>query len=134
MHCKWEHDEICTNDKSPVCADYCRGFDAPGRCRFEEPFTDLEYIRAKLGDAELLAQIAEECSELAHASLKLRRVLDGTNPTPVTEEEAVAAFSEEYLDLILCLRIFLESDETPDELTAKLRRWCERLKAKEAGA
>ena len=133
MHCKWEHDEICTNDKSPVCADYCRGFDAPGLCRFEEPYTDLEYIRAKLGDAELLAQIAEECNELAHASLKLRRVLDGANPTPVTEEEAVAAFSEEYLDLILCLHAFLESDEAPDELAAKLRRWCERLRAKETG-
>ena len=133
MLCKWEHDEICTNDKSPVCADYCPVPNAPGLCRFEEPYTDLEYIRAKLGDAELLAQIAEECSELAHASLKLRRVLDGTNPTPVTEEEAVAAFSEEYLDLILCLHAFLESDEAPDELTAKLRRWCERLKAKEAG-
>lgn len=133
MRCKWEYDEICTNDKSPVCADYCRGFDAPGLCRFEEPYTDLEYIRAKLGDAELLAQIAEECNELAHASLKLRRVLDGTNPTPVTEEEAVAAFSEEYLDLVLCLHVFLESYEAPDELTAKLRRWCERLKAKEAG-
>ena len=60
MNCKWEVDEICTNDKAPVCADYCRGFDAPGLCRFEEPYTKLEYIRAKLGDAELLAQIAEE--------------------------------------------------------------------------
>lgn len=30
MQCKWEVDEICTNDKSPVCADYCRSIDAPG--------------------------------------------------------------------------------------------------------
>lgn len=127
MYCKWDVDEICTNDKSPVCADYCRGFDAPGLCRFEEPYSDPEYIRAKLGDAELLSQIAEECNELAHAALKLRRVLDGKNPTPVTEEEAVNAFSEEYCDLLLCLHVFMESDEIPEELSAKLARWVKRL-------
>lgn len=31
---------------------------------------------------KILAQLAEEASELAQAALKLRRALDGTNPTP----------------------------------------------------
>lgn len=31
---------------------------------------------------EILAQLAEEASELAQAALKLRRALNGTNPTP----------------------------------------------------
>lgn len=74
-----------------------------------------------------MAQIAEECNELAHAALKLRRVLDGKNPTPVREEEAVNAFSEEYYDLLLCLHVFMESDEIPEELSEKLTRWVKRL-------
>lgn len=35
-----------------------------------------------LPKTEILAQVAEEASELAQAALKLRRALDGTNPTP----------------------------------------------------
>lgn len=35
-----------------------------------------------LPKTEILAQLAEEASELAQAALKLRRALDGTNPTP----------------------------------------------------
>lgn len=41
-----------------------------------------------LPEEELLAQLAEECSEAAKAALKLRRARDGVNPTPVSEEEA----------------------------------------------
>ena len=33
-----------------------------------------------LPKTEILAQLAEEASELAQAALKLRRALDGTNP------------------------------------------------------
>lgn len=39
-----------------------------------------------LPEEELLAQLAEECSEAAKAALKLRRARDGVNPTPVSEE------------------------------------------------
>lgn len=35
-----------------------------------------------LPKTEILAQLAEEASELAQAALKMRRALDGTNPTP----------------------------------------------------
>ncbi len=41
-----------------------------------------------LPEEELLAQLAEECSEAAKAALKLRRARDGVNPTSVSEEEA----------------------------------------------
>lgn len=40
-----------------------------------------------LPKTEILAQLAEEASELAQAALKLRRALDGTNPTPKNVEE-----------------------------------------------
>ena len=40
----------------------------------------MDKIRDYLSDAEIVAQLAEEASELTQAALKLRRVLDGTNP------------------------------------------------------
>lgn len=42
-----------------------------------------------LPKTEILAQLAEEASELAQAALKLRRALDGTNPTPKSVEECL---------------------------------------------
>ena len=45
---------------------------------------NFEKIKGRLGEAEVLAQLAEECTELAQAALKMRRVLDGKNPTPDT--------------------------------------------------
>lgn len=39
-------------------------------------------IRANITYPELLAQLAEECSELAQASLKYRRTMVKGNPTP----------------------------------------------------
>ena len=50
--------------------------------------TDLEYIAENLSDEDILCQIAEEAAELAQAALKLRRAMTGTNPTPVTVDEA----------------------------------------------
>lgn len=41
--------------------------------------TNLIY---NLPKAEILAQLAEETSELAQAALKLRRAIDKENPTP----------------------------------------------------
>ena len=64
---------------------------------------DLDQIRRLLPRTELLAQLAEEFTEAAQAALKLRRVYDGTNPTPVTEEEALRALLEEIADAELCL-------------------------------
>lgn len=50
-----------------------------------------ERMSKKISDilpkTEILAQLAEEASELAQAALKLRRALDGTNPTPKSVEE-----------------------------------------------
>lgn len=48
-----------------------------------------------LPKTEILAQLAEEASELAQAALKLRRALDGTNPTPKSVEECEENLLEE---------------------------------------
>ena len=51
-----------------------------------------------LPKTEILAQLAEEASELAQAALKLRRALDGTNPTPKNVEECLENIQEEMAD------------------------------------
>lgn len=45
---------------------------------------DRNTVYDLLPEDELLAQLAEECSEAAKAALKLRRVRNGANPTPVS--------------------------------------------------
>ena len=60
-------------------------------------------IAEKVPQAEILSQLAEEACELGHAALKLRRVLTGENPTPVTRDEAMAMLEEEIADVAVCL-------------------------------
>lgn len=85
-------------------------------------------IRDKMPVVELLAGLAEECSELAQAALKLRRVYDGTNPTPMKEEDAIERFYEEIADV----RLYLEQISLPQSyineiMLEKQRRWENRL-------
>lgn len=65
----------------------------------------IEYVREKLSKEEQLAQLAEECAELGKAALKLRRVYDGKNPTPVTRPEAFKNLVEEIADVTLCMEV-----------------------------
>lgn len=98
----------------------------------EAVMQDCEIVRQKLGKAEILAQLAEECAELGKAALKLRRVLDGTNPTPVTAEEANANLREEIADVLGCVGLigFIETDANA-QLERKFRRWVRRLEARD---
>lgn len=79
-----------------------------------------------LGEAEVLAQLAEEAAELAQAALKLRRVLDGRNPTPATKESCCANLIEEYTDVVICARE-LGMVENWRQITKKRARWKARL-------
>lgn len=65
----------------------------------------IEYVRNTLSKEEQLAQLAEECAELGKAALKLRRVYDGRNPTPVTRPEAFNNLVEEIADVTLCMEV-----------------------------
>lgn len=91
----------------------------------------IDYIRRTLPETELLAQLAEEAAELAQAALKLRRVLDGRNYTPVTENEAQDALFEETRDVVLCLStldlVHPESIQDDEGTMRKLTRWVTRL-------
>lgn len=95
----------------------------------------IEYIRRTLPKTELLAQLAEEASELAQAALKLRRVMDGRNVTPVTKDEAIDTLFEETEDVALCLAtlnlVCAETALDNDCITKKLTRWVTRLRGKQ---
>ena len=94
---------------------------------------DIEFVRAVLSREELLAQLAEEATELAHAALKLRRVYVGTNPTPVPLRDALDNLMEEIADVQLLLEV-LELDQHWPEYgvikESKIQRWVSRLEAK----
>lgn len=86
-----------------------------------------------LGTSELLCQLAEECSELAKAALKLRRALDGTNPTPKSKEECEKDILEEVADVDQLLGYLGYLDEPTYEKVRgiqrfKEERWVGRLK------
>lgn len=61
----------------------------------------------------MLRQLAEECCELAQASLKLVRAVKGE--TPVSVVDARAAFLEEYADVTLMTLIFMSADIISDK-------------------
>lgn len=97
-----------------------------------------------LPKTEILAQLAEEASELAQAALKLRRALDGTNPTPKSAAECEANLMEEFADInnaadALCDVWFGNDFESEHEFwnavqeitDNKYFRWLSRLEAKE---
>lgn len=90
----------------------------------------INVIKAKVGEEELLAQLAEEAIELAHAALKLRRVISGKNPTPVKYDDALENFLEEVADVDLVLAV-LDIGEDTEEILARMRvklaRWEARL-------
>ena len=97
-----------------------------------------------LPKTEILAQLGEEASELAQAALKLRRALDGTNPTPKSVAECEANLMEEFADInnavdALCDAWFGDDLDSEREFwdaeceigNAKYKRWLSRLEAKE---
>lgn len=92
----------------------------------------LNVVSEKLGRTEVLAQLAEEAAELSQAALKLRRAIDGTNPTPVAKPEAMRSLQEELADVLLCAAIigFNEADVALT-MRAKTARWTTRLKRRD---
>lgn len=87
-------------------------------------------IADKIGFERVLQQLAEECSELAQASLKLTRSIDGKNPTTKSYEECCNDWTEEIADVLVCMTVAtlaLESSPFEKIFKDKLRRWEERL-------
>lgn len=80
----------------------------------------------------LLEQTAEECCEMAHACLKVARILRDENPTPISKEQAVANVEEEMADTILCADELLgtgifNAGAVGEIIRKKTERWKKRL-------
>lgn len=91
-------------------------------------------IMEYMGEPEMLSQLAEECCELGQAALKLRRVLDGRNPTPKTEEDARNDLIEEAADVYNAMGFLLGVDEhiqAYNIIQKKKDRWLGRLEEKQ---
>ena len=91
------------------------------------------YIRKVLSARDLAEQLAEECSELAKASLKMIRAGGmSANITPITRREAYDNFVEEQKDVVSVLWL-LTLDERYAYIDGypKYERWAKRLGYKE---
>ena len=83
-------------------------------------------IRSRLGELEMLMQLAEECSELAQKAMKVARAekyID--NPTPVKPADARMQLMEEAKDVQICLMLMGLNEDVSDD--PKWLRWLERL-------
>ena len=87
-------------------------------------------FKEKIGEAAMYEGLAEEAVELAHAALKVARILRGENPTPVKLEDARNMVVEEYSDLGL---VACELDIQLNEqiMLWKGERWFRRLMEEE---
>lgn len=100
---------------------------------FYMDITEMEYkvlyLKEKVEERHKYEQLAEECCELAQASLKYIRTLDSSNPTPVSKEEAYACVKEEIVDVLLCLDVLdADFEDFMDPLyESKLNRWFDRI-------
>ena len=95
---------------------------SPANAAAEVDYDDL-FARSLHADGAF-AEAA--CAELAQAALKLRRAMDGKNPTPKTVEECRRDLCEEYLDVIICTGV-LNLDLPPEGVERKMLRWMKRL-------
>ena len=97
----------------------------------------IDTIRAALPEDELLAQLAEEAAELAHAALKLRRCGSKINPTPIMPLEAEANLIEELADVKLCAEVLDRGTKIANQIDgiaeSKLGRWAKRLEENNKG-
>lgn len=89
----------------------------------------------KTGEPACLELLAEECTELAHACLKLARKERGENPTPTTILDSVNAIHEEIADVELCIEIlacakWYDNDRCTNIFYDKLKRWLRRFGVK----
>lgn len=92
---------------------------------------NILFIRKKLPQSAILMQLAEEYCEAAKAALKLARIEQGINPTPVTREEALNDLNEEMADVDACLCCLggMNYSVQNKVRNEKIERWANRLAA-----
>ena len=117
----------------------------PGECHKElqeqvKATLNRLYPRKKVSDIlpkpEILGQLAEELAEASAAASKLRRKIDGKNPTPKTLEECWEDLKKEIGDVMNSIDALTEQDpqsyhefmsERGEYAEPKMERWLFRL-------
>lgn len=117
----------------------------PGECHKElqeqvKATLNRLYPRKKVSDIlpkpEILGQLAEELAEASAAASKLRRKIDGKNPTPKTLEECWEDLKKEIGDVMNSIDALTEQDpqnyhefmsECGEYAEPKMERWLFRL-------
>ena len=91
-----------------------------------------------LPKTEILGQLTEELAEASAAASKLRRKIDGKNPTPKTLDECWEDLKKEIGDVINAIDALTEQDpqnyhefmsECGEYAEPKMERWLSRLQA-----
>ena len=92
-------------------------------------------VEERLGQPDILVQLAEECSELAQVALKLQRCLEGRNPVRRTQKWLEIALVEEAADVLLSMRhipLIRDQKTTIDAFMAeKDKRWLKSLEERD---
>ncbi len=98
----------------------------------DDLFYDSYQLVSDLPDRDLLEQLAEESAELSQAALKLIRAHGmSQNPTPISEDKALASLKEEANDVLIILVILGLADQSSVHDWRKLVRWAERIQEAE---
>lgn len=71
-----------------------------------------------IGEKAMLEQLAEECAELAKASLKMARHLRGENKVHCSVEELHENLIEEVADVLVCITELYDTSLVPTEEVA----------------
>ena len=88
----------------------------------------LDAFNGLITEHEVACQLCEEAAELFQAANKLRRLLDGKNPTPKRREEIMEDLLEEAADVSGCLLLLgIGLEEIKAIRSRKLRRWYNRM-------
>lgn len=91
---------------------------------------ELHDIYEHDGDKDTLLGLAEECSELSAAALKLIRAFEGKTPKP--KDICIMGFLEEFADVECVMMTILNAkwfdvDLVNDVYETKIARWRKRL-------
>ncbi len=111
------------DDGLEVALDYL--YNAPG----VDLSSQTEMMLDAIGIPATLEQTAEECAELAHACLKLARIIRKENPTPVPREKAEDHLCEELADVQICIDELSSLYDFYDRMSEKKLRLQERMNA-----
>lgn len=98
----------------------------------DDLFYDSYQLISDLPDRDLLEQLAEESAELSQAALKLIRAHGmSQNPTPISEDKALASLKEKANDVLIILVILGLADQSAVHDWRKLVRWADRIQEAE---